>query len=119
MPMYSWSRNGATRPRSTFTRAGRCPARPIGTGLSAAKSPAARPQISARPAIALSLRTFRLGLAAVLIALAAAIGAAAKEGSAAPSPADPHEPPAQVRALINLLADPAVQKWLEKAGVAE
>src|SRR5258708_37297624 len=29
------------------------------------------------------------------------------------------EPPAQVRALLNLLADPAVQKWLEKQGLAQ
>jgi small-conductance mechanosensitive channel len=57
----------------------------------------------------------RVWLAAVLIAATAATSAAAKEGSAAATPG----PPAQVRALINLLADPAVQKWLEKAGAAE
>jgi small-conductance mechanosensitive channel len=62
------------------------------------------------------LRTLRLGLTAALIALAAATtGAAGKEGSGAAAP----QPPAQVRALVNLLADPAVQKWLEQAGAAE
>lgn len=46
-------------------------------------------------------------------------GAVAKTGAvAAPAKAATGaEPPAQVRALLNLLADPAVQKWLEKEGV--
>jgi small-conductance mechanosensitive channel len=65
------------------------------------------------------LRPLRVWLAAGLIALTAGIGAAAKEGSPTPSVAAPQPAPAQVRALINLLADPAVQKWLEKAGAAE
>ncbi len=74
---------------------------------------AARPPIGGRAAIAPALRALRLGLAVVLMALAAGTGAVGKEG---PSP--PPQPP-QVRALINLLADPAVQKWLEQAGAPE
>lgn len=40
--------------------------------------------------------------------------AAQKIGTNPASAAAPSAPPAQVRALLNLLADPAVQKWLEK-----
>jgi moderate conductance mechanosensitive channel len=76
----------------------------------------ARPPIGGRAANASMSRALRLGLTAVVIALVTLTGAAAKEGPTA-APASP--PPAQVRALINLLADPAVQKWLERAGAAE
>jgi moderate conductance mechanosensitive channel len=65
-------------------------------------------------------RIVRLWLAALLIFGAAATGAyaAAKPGSGQAAAVPSKEPPAQIRALLILLADPAVQKWLEKEGAA-
>jgi moderate conductance mechanosensitive channel len=68
------------------------------------------------------LRVVRTCLAAALITAAALTGAfaAQKAGSSSQaSPAPTEEPPAQVRALLNLLTDPAVQKWLEKQGLPQ
>jgi moderate conductance mechanosensitive channel len=64
------------------------------------------------------LRLIRRFLAAALIAAAFAAPAAAKSGPAKPAPATAQAAPAQVRALLLLLADPSVQKWLEEEGVA-
>ena len=65
-----------------------------------------------------ALWTAALGFAAIIL-LPVGPGAVAKTGAvAAPAKAATSaEPPAQVRALLNLLADPAVQKWLEREGV--
>jgi moderate conductance mechanosensitive channel len=59
-------------------------------------------------------------LLAVLIAAGAVTDAiaASKPGSGQPATAASQEPPTQVRALLILLADPAVQKWLEHEGAA-
>jgi small-conductance mechanosensitive channel len=68
------------------------------------------------------LRAVRTCLAAALITAAALTGAfaAQKAGSSSQaSAAATDEPPAQVRALLNLLSDPAVQKWLEKQSLSE
>ncbi len=63
-------------------------------------------------------RAAAISLAAVF-SIAAATGAfAAKPGSGHAQAAAQQEPPAQIRALLTLLGDPAVQKWLEKEGVA-
>ncbi len=43
--------------------------------------------------------------------------AASKNGSGQASNSATQDPPAQVRALLNLLADPTTQKWLEKQGL--
>jgi small-conductance mechanosensitive channel len=53
--------------------------------------------------------------AATLPAAFAAQKASSSQSSAAAS----QNPPAQVRALLNLLADPSVQKWLEKQDLPE
>ena len=60
-------------------------------------------------------------LATVLITSAVPTGAhAAQTGSSGQAPAAaPEEPPAQVRALLNLLGDTTVQKWLEQQGAAK
>ncbi|HEY1258835.1 MAG TPA: mechanosensitive ion channel family protein [Stellaceae bacterium] len=64
-------------------------------------------------------RAAAIALAAIVLAIGQASGAfAAKPGSSAAAVAAPQEPPAQIRALLTLLGDPAVQKWLQKEGVA-
>jgi hypothetical protein len=61
------------------------------------------------------IRAVRACLAAVLITAAALTSAYAAQPSAEAT----QEPPAQVRALLNLLSDATVQKWLEKQGEAK
>jgi small-conductance mechanosensitive channel len=71
-----------------------------------------------RPAI----RAVRTCVAALLIAaaaLTAADGAQKAESLSQGSAIATEEPPAQVRALLNLLTDPTVQKWLDKQGEAK
>jgi small-conductance mechanosensitive channel len=52
----------------------------------------------------------------IAAAATATATAAPKAGSGPPAATAAQEPPTQVRALLILLADPAVQKWLEKEG---
>ncbi len=54
-----------------------------------------------------------------MITAAALTGAygASKTGSSQAATSAAQDPPAQVRALLNLLADPTTQKWLEKQGL--
>jgi len=68
-----------------------------------------------------AIRAVRTCLVAVLITGAALTGAYADPaGSPGQTPAAAtEEPPAQVRALLNLLADTTVQKWLEQQGAAK
>jgi hypothetical protein len=61
------------------------------------------------------IRAVRACLAAILITAAALTSAYAAQPSAEAT----QEPPAQVRALLNLLSDATVQKWLEKQGEAK
>jgi moderate conductance mechanosensitive channel len=84
----------------------------------AAKLCAARRPIDKSAALRFASRAFRVWLAALIIAAGTATGAVAapKPGSVQPAAAKPEGPPSQVRALLILLADPAVQKWLEKEG---
>jgi moderate conductance mechanosensitive channel len=99
--------------------ADRCRARPTRIGSSAARSRGARRPIDPGTAAGLAGRCLRVWLAALLIVTGTAAGAlAAKPGLPKPAAAKEEGPPAQVRALLILLADPAVQKWLEKEGAA-
>jgi len=68
-----------------------------------------------------AIRGVRSCIAAVLIAAAAPTGAyAANAGPSSQAPAAAREePPPQVRALLNLLGDTTVQKWLEQQGAAK
>jgi small-conductance mechanosensitive channel len=68
------------------------------------------------------IRGLHTCLVAVLIIAAALTAANAAQKAEPPgqgSTATPEEPPAQVRALLNLLSDTTVQKWLEKQGAAK
>jgi moderate conductance mechanosensitive channel len=81
-----------------------------------AKPRAARRPISRRSAIGVASRIFRIWLAAILIAAGAATGAVAASiampaGKSAKNAAET-APPAEIQALLNLLADPKVQAWL-------
>jgi moderate conductance mechanosensitive channel len=80
-----------------------------------------RQPIGGRTVTGAAIRAVRTCLAAVLITAGALTGAcAAQTGSSGQAPAGaPEEPPAQVRALLNLLADTTVQKWLEQQGAAK
>jgi small-conductance mechanosensitive channel len=67
-----------------------------------------------------AIRAVQACLAATLITVSALTGAfAAQTGESSSQAAATEEPPAQVRALLNLLADPTVQKWLEKQGLSK
>jgi moderate conductance mechanosensitive channel len=83
-----------------------------GTGFSAARSPAPHRAVRGRTAVGAALGSLRI-LAAVILTAAAATGAfaAQKAGASQAAVAAGQEPPAQVQALLDLLADPTVQKW--------
>jgi small-conductance mechanosensitive channel len=64
-------------------------------------------------------RVAAVSLMAAAVLVATAVGAfAAKPAVSQAATAAGQEPPAQIRALLTLLGDPAVQKWLQKEGVA-
>ncbi|MGH7046457.1 MAG: mechanosensitive ion channel domain-containing protein [Stellaceae bacterium] len=64
-----------------------------------------------------ALRSVWIFLAALLIAVPITTARAAHSGGSGTEPAKAGPPP-QVQALLNLLADPTVQKWLEKESAA-
>jgi small-conductance mechanosensitive channel len=69
-----------------------------------------------------AIRAVRTCLVVVIVAAAALTSAYAAQKAPLPNEtaaATPDEPPAQVRALLNLLSDTTVQKWLEKQGEAK
>src|SRR5208282_3526344 len=124
-------RHGPVLKLSTFSPGSEFSPRSLGTILMgsdrhyAEEAPAykiaVRRPIRGRAAMGAAIRAVRTCLAAVLITAAALMGAyAAQAGSSSQaSAADTEEPPAQVRALLNLLADTTVQKWLEQQGAAK
>ncbi|MGH7030477.1 MAG: hypothetical protein ACREEZ_08645, partial [Stellaceae bacterium] len=77
--------------------------------------------ISGRTAIGAARSAIWAWLAALLIgaALPPVAQAAQRVGSTKPATTAEAAPPAQVRALLTLLADPGVQKWLEQQHPAE
>jgi small-conductance mechanosensitive channel len=67
-----------------------------------------------------ALRAVLTRLAVVMMTAATLTSAfAAQKAGSSSQAAITEEPPAQVRALLNLLTDPAVQKWLEKQGLSQ
>jgi hypothetical protein len=70
----------------------------------------------------LTLRAAALLLIALLISTATLPADAAGTGSFAPKSSKPSAetaPPSEIQALLNLLADPKVQAWLEKQNKSE
>jgi moderate conductance mechanosensitive channel len=95
---------------------GPCRATLTKTGSSAAKSHAARPPIRERTVIGLTLRAARFWLAAFLIVavtLPAAYAASATATKSAKASTETASP-AEIDALLSLLADAKVQAWLKQ-----
>src|SRR5271169_1440169 len=114
--MSFWSRSGATRRPSMRIPKGPCRATLTKTGSSAAKSHAARPPIRERTVIGLTLRAARFWLAAFLIVavtLPAAYAASATATKSAKASTETASP-AEIDALLSLLADAKVQAWLKQ-----
>jgi hypothetical protein len=83
---------------------------------------AVRRRLEGFSAMAQVIRGVHTCLVAVLIIAAALTTANAAQKAEPPgqgSTATSEEPPAQVRALLNLLSDTTVQKWLEQQGAAK
>ena len=100
---------------------GRCPVIPTKTGSSAAKSRAAHRPIKRRTAIGLYCAPRLFRLAALLIGTVTLPAAYAASATATKSAKTSTETatPAEIDALLSLLADAKVQAWLKQQHATE